>query len=180
MPSNITYDYGCLMVDLKTSNWFQQVSRLIDTNHLSPSVPNPLEDIAHITIVYGFDPSVTFDSIRTNLLRIQTFNDIRVVGLSYFDNPNYDVLYLKVASEQCRRANMYFRSNFKVTAQYPIYTPHITLAYLKKGFGVRYTNRLQVAGNVKANAVCYRFTTPNGKSYITKGYIKDKDKYAVT
>lgn len=181
MPKKNAYDYGCLMVDANVNNWTQHITNLIKPEDLCLNIDfDPIEDTPHITIMYGFDPTVVFADIRNHLTDINYFDDITTTGLGIFNNAQYDVLYLKIKSSSCQKANMFFKQNFKGTSQYPIYTPHMTLAYLKKGKGPYYMNRLLVVPRT-IKPKCYRFTTVNGKSYLTKGFTKNKEyKYAVT
>lgn len=172
MPKKDAYEYGCLMIDTSIAKWITHLHKVIRREDLASNIDfTPIEDTPHVTILYGLDKSVTYDDIRPNLIPLKLFNDIKISGISMFDNPQYDVLYLKVRSDQLHRANMFFRKHYKCSPQYPLYTPHMTLAYLKKGAGQRYLNRLLVAPRT-IKPVCYRFTDTQGKSYTSNGNSK--------
>lgn len=124
---------GCIMLPLDT-----QINRnLIDVDDLYPD--EKVKD-DHITLIYGIN---TIINSVDKVWRI--VSGIKAMGLEidaipdYFDNPEYDVLILKVIESPV--LNLYhhaLRSSLPGYYQYHTYNPHITVGYLKKSIATKY------------------------------------------
>jgi len=94
------------------------------------------ENEPHITIKYGFEPELNEIEIRTILKDIKPFH-VRIKGLSIFDtNPEYDVVKFDAESSILDALNKKC-NEFRNHDEYPIYHPHLTIAYVQKNaFGI--------------------------------------------
>jgi 2'-5' RNA ligase len=100
-----------------------------------------IEEEAHVTVLYGFDPSVKKKDIKLVMEDKCIFHkDIEFTGISLFENNEYDVIKLDVESEKLREYNNFFSENFPYESNFPDYVPHVTIAYVKKGKGKYYVS----------------------------------------
>jgi len=132
-PSN---SYGCLMARVTGTS----AQKLINFNQriISDSIlyvkgsEFGREKEPHVTVKYGFQPDLNELQIRSVLKGVKPFN-IDLIQLSLFDNnPDYDVVKFDVRAPQLTRLHEQF-SKFPNHDEYPVYHPHLTLAYVQKG-----------------------------------------------
>lgn len=69
--------------------------------------------------------------------------------LSCFENNNdYDVVILELKDNEIKRVlsklNKGFSEKYNIQSDYPVYTPHVTLAYVAKGSGKKYLESQQL------------------------------------
>ena len=85
----------------------------------------------HVTVKYG---------IHTNdvkpieeLLSLESAVVVKLDIIDKFDCDDYDVIIIKIISEQLEKLNRLISKNFDCTDTFPVYKPHATIAYVKKG-----------------------------------------------
>lgn len=157
-----TYSYGCLMIELPDTvrSYWNIFKTLIDPSDYDE---DGFEDEPHITVQYGFDEDVAISEVIT---RIEPFPcNIKFGSLSLFENDN-DVLKMNIISEDLRKLNKKINKYFKITSSYPDYKPHATLAYLKKGTGQKYLDKLK-------NPLQGKTTIANRFIYSSPNYEKE-------
>jgi 2'-5' RNA ligase len=66
--------------------------------------------------------------------------EVKLTNVSIFDNDDYDVLKIEVESDALNKLNQAISDNLDCTDTHPTYNPHVTVAYLKKGRGKKYTD----------------------------------------
>ena len=93
-----------------------------------------LEKNPHITVLYGFDPAFSIDSIE-NLLCNEASFDVTLGSISRFECPEYDVIKAEVKSEAIHKIHHSVKKAFadSISSKHPSYYPHLTLGYVKKG-----------------------------------------------
>lgn len=130
-------EYSCLMLDCE--NFKDDLDKLqdqIDEDDLYVEEDGyGFEKEPHITILYGIhesNPSVVKNSIK---LKPLTYT---LTKLSLFENEKYDVLKCSVESSDLRKLNKECCENLQFTSNFPDYTPHLTVCYLKPGMGSKY------------------------------------------
>lgn len=96
------------------------------------------EKETHATILYGFTRDLTSAEVQNIVKDTKPFL-IKVVGTNVFNNPQYDVITLKVQSPELDRLNGLCKK-YPFQSNYPKYNPHITLAYVQPGYGKKYEN----------------------------------------
>lgn len=110
-----------------------QMGSLIDPSDLHE---NGREKLPHITVHYGVldDPSLVRQTVSE-------FGPITVKfgEASLFNRPDFDVLKVEVDSPELRRLHETLPRDGGETR--PVYSPHMTIAYLKPGMGRKYTGR---------------------------------------
>lgn len=137
---NVKYDYSSCHIELPKSlatevvRWGQ---KNIGDNDIYVTQRDPTfgrEDEMHITILYGIH-SESSESVRKIL---EDSGPIRVeLGkIQLFTNPfKFDVVVIDVQSDDLVRMHEKLQKSIKHTSKYPVYKPHVTIAYVKKGKG---------------------------------------------
>ncbi len=129
---------GCLMAVLPTPDaapiytWSHEQIRPEDL------AGDGFENSAHVTILYGFNPGVTAMEVQSTVKEWGRPELRFTLGkVSRFDtSPDYDVLKCGIKFESdLRELNTWLVQKFagRLTQTYPFYTPHLTLAYVRKG-----------------------------------------------
>ena len=136
MPRNIeAYSYGCLMAMLPDS----VAKRVRDFASLIPdediyddgSGEHGREDLPHITVKYGFHTD-DGEEVKTRL-EGRYAASATLLGMTAFENEKFTVLKLDVKSDDLHKINGDVSRDFEVTDSFPVYHPHVTVAYLRKG-----------------------------------------------
>lgn len=137
---NTRYDFSSVHVDVPSPlseeivKWGREnVSD--DDIYVSPKDPGfGREDEIHITILYGIHAAQP-DQVES-LLKGAGPIKVRLGKLEVFANPfKFDVLMIDVQSEDLDRINQLLQKDVKFTNKYPVYQPHVTIAYVQKGKG---------------------------------------------
>lgn len=103
------------------------------------------EQNPHVTVLYGIHTS-SITPIRT-LLRGQKSFKIKLGKVSCFTAPEkFDVVKVEVEGEDLHKLHDYIKDNLATTESFPTYKPHITIAYMKKGKGWKYSGDLSFKG----------------------------------
>jgi len=135
MPRNIeAYSYGCLMAMLPDS----VAQRVRDFASLIPdediyddgSGEHGREDLPHVTVKYGFHTE-DGEEVKTGLEGRYAAH-ATLLGMTAFENDKFTVLKMDVKSDDLHKFNEDVSRNFEVTDSFPVYHPHVTIAYLSK------------------------------------------------
>lgn len=128
----------------------------------------------HVTILYGILP-VSENKTKTILKKIPSKLSVALGKNSLFENEQYDVLKIDVTSPQLVAINRFLRENVEYESEHPGYIPHLTIAYLKKGFGKKYINSSLLDGR---QSTTKRYTYSNGMR--EKTHIDEDTSFAGT
>lgn len=97
------------------------------------------EKNSHITILYGVK-NIDKETIKNTFFKIKLkpfYVDVKNVHI--FKSDKHDVIVLKCESPELNKLRNLFISNIPTIKQtHKEYIPHITLAYVKSGFGDKY------------------------------------------
>lgn len=125
-------DYGCLMAPVPEplasrlrgfSSALPDKSLYIDEDKLHGRDGEP-----HVTVLYGIKgKSFRFLSKLAGRGVIRA----KLGSISVFDNENYIVLKVDVISDGLCKLNKFVKTLVNYDSKYPVYIPHITLAYLQ-------------------------------------------------
>ena len=86
----------------------------------------------HVTVLYGLQKEEDYFRAVELLKDFGKFQ-ITVGALAKFEAENYDVLIYKISSLPLEEIHWMLRQKFENTYSFPGYTPHLTIAYVKKG-----------------------------------------------
>jgi len=136
---------GCLMLNFAFSNWSEFIRRMIPEEdiYISMNVEDinnkGYDDESHCTILYGFH---NYDGIKENikkyLPKLEDLDDIMRGDIKIFEQDEYDVVKFDIHSDKLRELNKTMCFRFEYSNDNPDYHAHITIAYVKKGMGVKY------------------------------------------
>jgi len=140
ITENHKYEYGCVMLyfDFPEINNIHTKIKDDDVYHNSQDGGYGLETEPHTTLLFGLHSEVTDDDVK-NILNQHTFGPCVINNASLFENPEYDVLKFDVDGYGLHECNSDLRE-LPHTTNFPNYHPHLTIGYLKSGFGKKYTN----------------------------------------
>ena len=133
------YDYGCVMIYPKISNWKEITSIIKEEDVYLPEDPTyGRETNPHVTLLYGLHSNVTKEDIENviNKFKNKTI-DIQIDGIGKFDNEEYSVVKFNVVSPILFEINKEL-TKLPHTSDYPDYKPHMTISYVKKGEADKY------------------------------------------
>lgn len=116
----------------------------IYTDPKDPTVGRETE--SHITALYG----ITNNNVAAVQKALRGVGPITVTlgETSLFKNADkpYDVLKVEIDSPQLKAVNKLLKKGTKNSSDFPNYTPHLTLAYIKKGQADKYAGSDMFAG----------------------------------
>jgi len=101
-----------------------------------------LEKNVHITLLYGINNEVELDEVKKYLLPLQNLK-VEFDKIDIFENDDFDVVKFEVSCKELNKINSDLRNNLSYKNKYDKYEPHATIAYVKKGTGVKYIKELE-------------------------------------
>jgi len=150
--------YGCLMLSTPIKHKIKIPDKELYMEYNENNLPMyGLETDLHCTVVYGFENTYN-DKLIKKLQKItNSFGTINleITDVSTFSSENYDVLKFDVNSPQLETMNEIITKLFKPVITHPIYHPHITIAYLKKGYADKYCGKFNNSVEIKSNEYVY-------------------------
>lgn len=96
-----------------------------------------IEEDLHITVKYGLHTSDAADVRRALATYVGPIR-FSLGEVAMFEADGYEVLYVAVSSPDLVALNQRLSDSLENTNTYPVYIPHLTLGYLKKGLGKQY------------------------------------------
>jgi len=141
--TGVTYDHCSTQVDIEPGV-AQEVLRWgnahipEDILHNDGKDTKGRENDIHVTLLYGLT-DVNPDDIRRFIPPDMKQITLRM-GLitAFMDKPEYDVLKIDIESPELLRLHYLLRKSLPNKNSFPTYSPHCTVAYLKKGEALRY------------------------------------------
>ena len=166
-------EYGCVMLFFDYPQLFK-IQDGINPKHLYEEDDDDsygLDTEPHITLLFGLHQEVTTDQVK-DILKDITFSRCELHNPSCFNNEKYDVFKFDAKGSSLHKANKKL-TDLPFTSNFPDYHPHMTIGYLKPGFGERYVRMLDKSKNDK------RYITPKYAIYSKVDGTKDKLKINV-
>jgi 2'-5' RNA ligase len=103
------------------------------------------ENEIHVTVLYGLHTNDVQDVMKT--LKNEKAVNVRLGTISLFDtNPDYDVVKIDVKSAPLHRLHKKLKKELKHTSSFPVYHPHVTIGYVKKGSCSHLSQNKEFAG----------------------------------
>ena len=135
------YKYSFVGVYLDNTEFGMLLSEWVKSNIFFEKFKEPFENDFHITIKYGIHTNKVSEVEKV----IRKYKKETIIctlqELDIFTHEDQDVLIVKIKSKDMKDLNKILSDNLEVTDTYPIYKPHMTLAYLNKGEGKLYRGR---------------------------------------
>jgi 2'-5' RNA ligase len=141
-----TYDYGCSMIYFDFPK-MDEIHSMIEDEDIYTEDGNShgLETEPHATLLYGLHSDEIEDNdVLHASTKLGIPQELKLHNASCFNNDKYDVLKFDVDDDHLHKINGEL-TKLPHTTDYPDYHPHSTIAYLKKGTGEKYTNKLKDA-----------------------------------
>jgi 2'-5' RNA ligase len=163
--NNPVYEYGCLMLKLKTKDWEKSVLSMIDKDDIYEGDKYGLENEPHITILYGVYDAIKPKDIQEYLKQYDfQYKYVELKNISLFQNELYDVVKFDIEDkfEQLLGLHDLVKNTFPNKQSYTNYHPHCTIAYVKKGRGVKYIQELKKPIIVDMDKLFYSYPKNNG------------------
>jgi 2'-5' RNA ligase len=138
----VNYEYSSLLINLPVRltedivNWGISnipdniLYREFDEKH------NGRQFNAHVTLLYGLY-SNNHESYKNLFFQTKPFI-CELQEISVFENQKFDVLMIKIGSEELYKLHKKLSKTLDFEPLYPDYIPHVTIAYLKSGQGKMY------------------------------------------
>lgn len=132
-----------------------------------------LEGRPHITVLYGLDKEEGIEKIKDILSKYGSLC-ITLGKMSIFygedTGKDYDVLYTEILGRDVVKAHLILASEVPYMSTNPIFVPHMTLAYFKKGLASIYAGCPDLEG-LKFDAARLELADTNEKinSFIIAG-----------
>lgn len=133
------YKYGCVLCNIKKSNW-SVVTSLIDKNDLyKPEDPtHGIENNPHITILFGLHKNVKEEDVVNVFKNVKLGDiDIEMSDIEFFTNDDFDTIKISIKSKKLSELNKEL-SKLRHTTDFPDYKPHITIAKVLPGTSKKY------------------------------------------
>ncbi len=137
------HEYGCVMLDLDVPNW-KEVTSVIHPDDIYASTADSsygIQNDPHVTVLYGIHSDVD-DSKVVQIINKWKHQDLsfETTGLENFQNQNFDVVKYGVNTSQNLQDFNKELSELPNSNEYSQFSPHITLGYVKPGFGKKYND----------------------------------------
>ncbi len=136
--------YGCLMLKTDDVPDFKEAQeKILQEDLYDPDGHHGYETEPHVTIFYGFKDwefdQLLIDKVLSNVEPIQ----YNVGNITFFECENYDVVKFDIESPALINLNVQY-SKLPSVINHPVYHPHMTLAYVKKGLGQKYARTVKM------------------------------------
>lgn len=168
LNEGFAYSYGCLMMHFNIPQW-EELLKKFDKEDIYDEEGFGLENEPHITLLFGFYPAVDEKDIKEAVADL-TDEYIELKEINIFQNGLYDVVKFDIQSDYLQDINQMLRELFPHKQTHPDYKPHMTLAYIKGGRGVKYIENLEEPIVLKPTKIIY--SKPTGSSKDDKIVLK--------
>lgn len=163
--------YGCLMGSIVVKNWDKLFSDFIKPEDVYGTEKDGfgIEANPHVTILFGFhddDPNIT-KKLKADLPSSKGIKG-KLVGISCFETPDYDVVKFDIESNALLKLNKWCKKEFDYTNEHKVYHAHATIAYVKKGTGKSYKRKMEKSFDFKVVELIYSHPNKNTKREIWK------------
>jgi 2'-5' RNA ligase len=152
------------MIYFEIDNWLKIIKQFIDESDLYKPEHEDfgLCKYPHTTILFGLHHDNDLPNlVKEYLIPFDELNDIYVKNISLFENEECDVVKMDIKSKDLKKMNKKLRDNFEYTSDHPDYHPHLTIAYVKKGKGEKYTTK--ISDKIKLEVNKYVYSSPEFK-----------------
>lgn len=159
------WKWGCVLLETPMPNW-DKITSLIDPDHLyMPGTERfGITKDPHCTILFFIKDEMigegqiekTFDGLEIPTLTTE--------GIGFFSNPMFDVVKINIRKSQKLNILNKAARTLPHKSKYREYIPHITIAFVKKGLGKMYQEKLSKMIDGKSiRPTELKYEAPGGK-----------------
>lgn len=156
MNETIAYKLGCVMVEVPVSNW-KEITSSINQEDLYEVKGEKygIQDNPHLTLLYGFNSEISKEQVQSILEEVTNGHkiEIDIEDIDIFENENFDVVKFNVKKTEQLQSLYDALNELPNENTFPDYRPHMTIAYVKKGLGKKYTKPYR--HKITSNKICY-------------------------
>lgn len=156
IKESTSYDYGCVMVEVPVSNW-NEITSIVNKDDLYEVEGENygIQDNPHLTLLYGLKSNITKEQVEQVLQKAIDGDKIiiEIENIGLFENDNFDVVKFNIKKTEQLQKLFDSLSELPNENTFPDYNPHMTIAYVKKGLGKKYTKTY--SHKVSSNDICY-------------------------
>ena len=137
-------EYAFLMVDYDTPEIIKDIHDKLSDDEIYTEKDEDygIERETHVTLVPCLDNDVDLDELKDMLEPLDKYK-LMLNNISMFtNNEKYDVLKCDASSFILNNTNKKITDKFPTHSEYKEYNPHVTIAYLKKDIGDKYTKEI--------------------------------------
>lgn len=137
-----SHRYGCVMAYFTVSNWDEIVSYIDpDDIYKADEKRFGIQNNPHITLLFGLHKDVTPEMVKDAIKGLNTNLNITIKGIGIFQNEEFDVVKFNIIlTDELKNINEAL-CQLPHTNDYDEYSPHVTIAYVKKGTGKKYIKK---------------------------------------
>lgn len=174
-----TYSYAGVLIELPpaTGDFVIEWGKLNipDSDiYVDESGEKGRERAPHVTVKYGLEGDMDTTRLEDIAAEVKPFPVVMGVVSLFTTNPKYDVVKISVESPQLHILNKML-SALPNADKYPDYSPHITVAYVKKGS----SDHLNEEDPFKAEDIAREFVA-DGFTYFGSGDSEDPERQKET
>ena len=122
----------------------------------------------HLTLLYGLH-EIDLEDLAEHIGATQAL-EFDIYGLDVFKGDDFDVLYARCSGDDLYHFHNSVRNTFTNTSTHGYYSPHITIAYLEKGTGIKYAYDEANWGLVDVRNLSVDVVTYSDKNEVTKTF----------
>jgi len=137
-------EYGCIMLKGDVPNWKEKISIVKPEDLYVEGDDYGYEKEPHVTVIYGLhDEDIDRGELYDHLKNIWSIR-VTINQISIFETDEYDVVKFDVPLVKDLKAyRQFFEKFYPNTQTYDEYHPHMTIAYVKKGEGKKYVQKIE-------------------------------------
>jgi len=169
-------EYACLMLGANMPDWKEKISIVKEEDLYKEGDDYGYEKEPHVTVVYGLhDDEIKEEQFLDEVERLYPV-EVTIDEIGVFDeNEDYDVVKFNVPLvEDLEDYRKHFVRYYPNTQTYDEYHPHMTIAYVKKGEGSKYAQKVEPFDVIFNKAI---YSTPHEeKKIFDLGELKGNSK----
>lgn len=142
--------WGCAMLYANVPDWKKLTRRIVRKEDLyeAPDDDYGFDDNPHITLLWGIHNDEIIDKgIIHNMLQEIPRMKLKTRKIEIFPGDEtkfYDVVKFTIEpTDKLLEIRKQFEEELPNTQTYPDYNPHVTIAYVEKGEGMKYVRELE-------------------------------------
>ena len=162
--------YGCLMLKIDFPNWTKFVESYVKPEDIYDDAAKQYgyEYEPHVTVLYGFHNDVDIEMVKRIAELVKNPVKISTNEIDTFSTPQFDVVKFKIVSPVLSKLNEVMKKHFKYTTSHEDYNSHMTIAYVKKGLGQKYMNKLSKTITLSSDIFTYSYPDGSKEEFSIK------------